>query len=177
MDKYFEEYVIGEKTESHSRTITEADIVNFAGVSGDFHPASMSKTFAQERLGLDRMLAHGCLVLSAAMGLAWVMKLNSKNLTYGYDRVRFIKPVLAGDTVHVVGTVVDISDHPKKPTHGKVVMRLEVLKDNDELAMVLDHIMLIERRNKEENSAATIEAGRGEGSMIGRDEVVGGNPR
>jgi acyl dehydratase len=147
VDKYFEEYVIGEKTESHSRTITEADIVNFAGVSGDFHPASMSKTFAKDRLGLDRMLAHGGLVLSAAMGLAWVMKLNSKNMTYGYDRVRFVKPVLAGDTIHVVGTVVEIADYPKKPTYGRVVMRLEVLKD-EELAMVLDHVMLIERRNE-----------------------------
>jgi acyl dehydratase len=177
VDKYFEEYVIGEKTESHSRTITEADIVNFAGVSGDFHPASMSKPFAKERLGLDRMLAHGCLVLSAAMGLAWVMKLNTKNLTYGYDRVRFIKPVLAGDTIHVVGTVIDMSDYPKRPTYGKVIMRLQVLKDNDELAMVLDHVMLVERRNKQENVPPAAEPVRAEDSVIGSAEVVDGKPR
>jgi acyl dehydratase len=144
-DKYFEEYSVGDKLESQSRTITEADIVNFAGVSGDFHPASMSRTFGKEQHGFDRMLAHGALVLSAGMGLAWLMKLNSKNLTYGYDRVRFVSPVFAGDTIHVLGTVIETADHPKKNTHGKVVMRLEIIKDDGTLAMVLDHVMLVAR--------------------------------
>jgi acyl dehydratase len=153
-DKYFEEYSVGDKLESQSRTITEADIVNFAGVSGDFHPASMSRTFAKEHLGFDRMLAHGSLVLSAAMGLAWLMKLNSKNLTYGYDHIRFVNPVFAGDTIHVVGTIVETSDYPKKTTHGKIVMRLEVLKDDDQLAMIFDHLMLIERIEADGAAAA-----------------------
>jgi acyl dehydratase len=144
-DKYFEEYAVGDRLESQGRTITEADIVNFAGASGDFHPAAVDVTFAREKLGFDRMMAHGVLVLSAAMGLSWLMKQNTKNLTYGFDRVRFIAPVLAGDTIHVVGTVTEASDYQKKPSHGRVVMRLEVLKDNEELAMVLDHVMLIER--------------------------------
>jgi acyl dehydratase len=145
LDKYFEEYAVGEKLESQSRTITEADIVNFAGVSGDFHPASMSRTFSRERLGFDRMMAQGALVLSVAMGLAWLMKLNSRNLTYGYDRVRFVKPVFAGDTIYVVGTVIETSDYPKRPTHGRLVMRLEVLKEDGQLAIVMDHVMLVER--------------------------------
>jgi acyl dehydratase len=144
-DKYFEEYAVGDRLESQGRTITQADIVNFAGVSGDFHPAAIDATFARERFGFDRMMAHGILVLSAAMGLSWLMKQNTRNQTYGFDRVRFISPVLAGDTIHVVGTVMEASDYPKKPSHGKIVMRLEVLKDNAVLAMVLDHIMLIER--------------------------------
>ena len=144
-DKYFEEYGVGDRLQSQGRTVTQADIVNFAGVSGDFHPAAVDATFAHEKLGFDRMMAHGALVLSAAMGLAWLMKQNTKNQTYGFDKVRFISPVLAGDTIHVVGTVTEASDYQKKPSHGRIVMRLEVFKDNEELAMVLDHIMLIER--------------------------------
>jgi hypothetical protein len=92
--------------------------------------------------------------------LAWVVKLNSQNLTCGYERVRSIKPVLAGDTIHVVGTVVDIADHPKKPIYGKVVMRLEVPRDNDEPAMVVDHVMLVARRHKQENVPAIIGSGQ-----------------
>jgi monoamine oxidase len=157
-DKYFDEYVMGETVTSQSRTITEADIVNFAGVSGDFHPASMSRSFAKEKLGYDRMLAHGCLVLSVAMGLAWLMKLNSKNLTYGYDRVRFVTPVFAGDTVHVVGTIVETVDYPKKNTHGKISMKLEVIKDDGQLAMVFDHVMLVERKSAGSITAARLGA-------------------
>jgi acyl dehydratase len=147
-DKYFEAYVVGDRLESQGRTITQADIVNFAGVSGDFHPAAVDVTFARERLGYDRMMAHGVLVLSAGMGLAWLMKQNTRNQTYGFDRVRFVSPVLAGDTIHVVGTVTEVSDYEKIPSRGRLVMRLEVFKDNEELAMVLDHIMLIERKPK-----------------------------
>jgi acyl dehydratase len=56
--------------------------------------------------------------------------------------------VLAGDTIHVVGTVTEVSDYEKIPSRGRLVMRLEVFKDSEELAMVLDHIMLIERKPK-----------------------------
>ena len=48
-DKYFEEHTVGDGWRSHGRTITEADIVNFAGVSGDFHPSSMDQRFAEAR--------------------------------------------------------------------------------------------------------------------------------
>jgi acyl dehydratase len=152
-DRYFEEHAVGDRFESNGRTIREADIVNFAGVSGDFHPAAMDREFARRRYGVDGMWAHGALVFTAAIGLAWQMKMNTQNFTYGFDRMRFPRPVLVGDTIRVVGTVTECSDYPKQPNLGRVVMHLEVLNQKDKVVLALDHVMLIARRSGVESTA------------------------
>ena len=144
-DKYFEEYAIGDTWTSHGRTITEADIVNFAGVSGDFHPSSMDERFARTT-AFKRRLAHGALTFSATMGLAWQVKMNTKNFTYGIDRLRFIRPVFAGDSIYVVGTVTEIADYEKRPELGFVVMRYDTYNQDDELVFTCIHRMLLVRR-------------------------------
>lgn len=145
-DKYFEEFALGVDWTSHGRTITEADIVNFAGVSGDFHPAAMDARFAGSG-SFGKRIAQGALTFSAALGLAWQMKMNTKNFTYGFDRIRFVKPVYAGDTIYVVGHVTDIADYPKRPELGSVAMRLDTLNQDDELVLTFVHRMLLQRRD------------------------------
>ncbi len=143
-NRFFEDHHVGDILKSTGRTITEADIVNFSGVSGDFHPATMDRLFGRAA-GYDRMLAHGALTFSITMGLAWQMKMNTKNLTYGFDRLRFVVPVLAGDTLRIVGTILSVSDYPKKPELGRVVMKLDAFNQDDALAFTCEHVMLIER--------------------------------
>lgn len=147
-DKYFEEHAVGDSWRSHGRTITEADIVNFAGVSGDFHPSSMDQRFA-EASSFGQRIAHGALTFSATLGLAWQMKMNTKNFTYGIDRLRFIRPVFAGDSIYVVGTVTEVSDYEKRPELGVVVMRYDTFNQDDELVFTCTHKMLITRREAE----------------------------
>lgn len=147
-DRYFEDHELGDRVESHARSLTEADIVNFAGVSGDFHPAIMDRTFHSALAGGgDGMFAHGLLVFSVTMGLAWVAKLNTKNVTYGFERLRFPRPVRAGDTLRVTGTVTDIDAYPKRPQLGRVVMRIETINQREEIVFVCDHVMLVSRRD------------------------------
>lgn len=151
-DRYFEEHKVGDRFESNGRTIREADIVNFAGVSGDFHPAAMDREFARRSYGVDGMWAHGALVFAAAIGLAWQMKMNTKNFTYGFDRLRFPRPVMAGDTIRVVGTVTECGDYGKQPGLGRVVMHLEAKNQRDEVVLAADHVMLIAKRSSSEQS-------------------------
>src|SRR5690606_6556035 len=66
--KHFEELAIGETLVTHRRTVTEADIVNFAGISGDFFYAHTDDIAARESI-FERRVAHGYFVLSAAAGL------------------------------------------------------------------------------------------------------------
>lgn len=147
-DKYFDEYELGVEWTSHGRTITEADIVNFAGISGDFHPSSMDERFAvKSKFG--RRIAMGALTFSVTLGISWQMKMNTMNFTYGIDRIRFIKPIFAGDTIYVVATVTEITDYPKDPERGFVVMRYDTYNQNDELALTCVHRMLVERRDNE----------------------------
>ena len=84
------------------RTITEADVVNFAGVSGDYNPLHMDETFSRERMYGARV-AHGLLVLSVASGL--LMQTGILGSTVGafreIDQWKFLKPVYFGDTVTV----------------------------------------------------------------------------
>lgn len=144
-DRYFEEYEVGEAWLSHGRTITEADIVNFAGVSGDFHPAVMDVDFGRLS-GFGGRIAHGALIFSVVLGIAWQVKQNTRNFTYGFDRIRFPKPVLAGDTIRVRGTVIEVADYVKRQDLGFVVMRLEAINQRDEVVLATDHRMLVERR-------------------------------
>jgi acyl dehydratase len=146
-DRYWESYEIGETWESHGRTVTEADIVNFAGISGDFHPASMDEQFVKTHTPYGRRIAHGALLFSISMGIAWQMKMNTKNITYGIDRVRFPKPTFIGDTIRLTGRVTVKEAYPKLPRYGVVVMHYEATSQDGKCVFACDHKMLIERES------------------------------
>jgi oxepin-CoA hydrolase/3-oxo-5,6-dehydrosuberyl-CoA semialdehyde dehydrogenase len=98
--KYFDELRIGESLVTHRRTITETDIVNFAGISGDFFYAHMDDIAARDSL-FERRVAHGYFVLSAAAGLFVDPAPGPVLANYGLDNLRFMKPVSPGDTLSV----------------------------------------------------------------------------
>jgi len=96
--KYFEELEIGETLITHRRTVTETDVVNFAGISGDFFYAHMDDIAAKESL-FEKRVAHGYFVLSAAAGLFVDPAPGPVLANYGLEGLRFVKPVYIGDTI------------------------------------------------------------------------------
>ncbi|MFM2207578.1 MAG: hypothetical protein RL213_1553 [Bacteroidota bacterium] len=98
--KYFEEIHVGDALFTHKRTVTEADIVNFAGISGDFFYAHTDETSLEGSI-FERRVAHGYFLISAAAGLFVDPKKGPVLANYGLDNLRFIQPVYVGDTIQV----------------------------------------------------------------------------
>jgi acyl dehydratase len=84
---------------TRGRTITESDILTHAGQTGDLYPLHMDAEAARKSAYRQRV-AHGTLVFSIATGLKFDMTIHDR-ISYGYDRVRFVKPVFIGDTLRV----------------------------------------------------------------------------
>jgi acyl dehydratase len=147
-NRYFEEIEEGETyTVESARTITEADVVNFAGLSGDFHPLHMSETVAEES-DFGERIAHGNLVFSIAE--AMIADMNPKAFSYGYDDLRFVRAVPLGTTLTVHREVVEVE--PRDESLGRVVFRYEVENEAGETVLACKHITLVERRGDEEES-------------------------
>lgn len=111
--KHFEELVIGETVFTHKHTVTDADIVNFANVSGDNFYAHMDATSLEGTI-FEGRVAHGYFVLSKAAGLFVDPKKGPVLLNYGLDEARFTKPVYPGATLGVRFTVKEKVDQEKK---------------------------------------------------------------
>ncbi|HZU08548.1 MAG TPA: MaoC/PaaZ C-terminal domain-containing protein [Pseudacidobacterium sp.] len=143
-EKYFEDYVVGERRQTSGRTITETDIVLHAGQTGDFYPHHMDAEWCKAQ-PFGQRIAHGTLIFSMAVGMT-AGEMNPRAMSYGYDRLRFLKPVFIGDTLHVVVTVNEIKDDPKRPNHGIVVEHCDTMNQRKETVLVCDHLLLVEKR-------------------------------
>jgi len=142
-DRYYEEIAEGEEYAiEDARTITEADIANFAGVTSDFHPLHMSERFAEESSPFDGRIAHGHLVYSLTEAV--ITDNNPKEFSYGHDEVRFVEPVYIGDTLSFSRRVVGREDHDEN--YGHVVYRYEARNQHGDVVAVGDHIKLCEKR-------------------------------
>jgi len=128
---YFEDMVVGRQWVTHSRTVTETDVVAFAGISGDFNPLHVDEVFASTG-PFGRRVAHGLLVLSMATGLrqqsgvfAGVVRAFAEVTQWTFKR-----PVFIGDTITVVTTVV--SARPtSRPGQGVVEQRVDVVNQDE----------------------------------------------
>jgi acyl dehydratase len=130
---WFEDYAVGNVAVSQSRTVTEADIVNFAGISGDYNEIHTSETYSnKDRFG--KRIAHGMLGLSIATGLAAQMGF----MRYTVDAFRgleweFTAPIYIGDTIHVELEVTELKAVPRLGT-GRVVFKVAIKNQNDVVA-------------------------------------------
>lgn len=139
----FEEYAVGTARLSTGRTITEADIVMHAGQTGDFYPHHMDAEWCKTQ-DFGQRIAHGTLVFSVAVGMT-AGEINPEAFSYGYDRLRFIKPVFIGDTLRARATIKEKREH-KKPGFGVVVELVEALNQRDETVLACEHLLLVKRR-------------------------------
>src|SRR5215469_1253765 len=140
---YFEDYETGAVRTTFGRTITEADIVIHAGQTGDFYPHHMDAEWCKTQEFKQR-IAHGTLIFSVAVGMT-AGEINPAAFSYGYDRLRFIKPVFIGDTIHVTVTVKEKRDHRKSRDHGIVVELCEVANQRGETVLACEHLLMVKR--------------------------------
>ncbi|MDZ4721560.1 MAG: MaoC/PaaZ C-terminal domain-containing protein [Roseiflexaceae bacterium] len=142
-EQYFEDYTLGTQRKTGGRTITETDIVIHAGQTGDFYPHHMDAEWCKTQ-DFGQRIAHGTLIFSVGVGMT-AGAINPLAFSYGYDRLRLIKPVFIGDTIHVQVTIAEKRDH-KRPDHGVVVERLEVINQHGDTVLACDHLLLAKRR-------------------------------
>jgi acyl dehydratase len=143
-EQFFEDYVIGFSRHTLGRTITEADVVLHAGQTGDFYPHHMDAEWCKTQ-DFGQRIAHGTLIFSVAVGMT-AGAINPRAMSYGYDRLRFIRPVFIGDTITVTASIKEKRDHPKRAEHGIVVEALEVANQRGETVLVCEHLYLVQRR-------------------------------
>ena len=142
--QFFEDYAVGSTRETAGRTITETDIVLHAGQTGDFYPHHMDAEWCKTQEFKQRV-AHGTLIFSVAIGMTAGV-INPEAFSYGYDRLRFIKPVFIGDTIHVRVSIKEKREH-KKPGHGMVSELVEVLNQRNETVLACEHLLLVRKKS------------------------------
>ena len=145
LKKYFEDWEIGSSVSTHGRTITEADVVLHAGQTGDFYPHHMDAEFCKTH-PIGERIAHGTLILSVSVGM-FTGEINEVAMSYGYDGVRFTRPVYFGDTITARATIHEKREYKKSPDEfGIVDEKVEVLNQRGELVMVFIHVYLVQKR-------------------------------
>jgi monoamine oxidase len=142
--QYFEAYQPGTHRTTFGRTLTEADFVVHAGHTGDFFPHHMDAEFMRTH-AYGQRIAHGTMVFAIGIGLT-ATKMNTAAFSYGYDRLRFIKPVFIGDTIRTKLTILRKEADAKRADHGKVWELTEVINQRDEVVLACEHIYLVQRQ-------------------------------
>jgi 3-hydroxybutyryl-CoA dehydratase len=134
--EYLDDYAVGEKFMSPARTITETDIVLFAGLTGDWHSLHTDVEYAAKTPFKER-IAHGMLTLSIGMALPFRLGPYSSFLPrsfiafYGMESVRFTGATKIGDTIHCEVEVTDITD--KGPERGVLTTQNRIVNQRSEL--------------------------------------------
>lgn len=144
IEQYFEDYAIGAERRTFGRTVTETDVVVHAGHSGDFFPHHMDAHWCATQ-DIGQRIAHGTMIFSIGIGLTATV-INPYAMSYGYDRLRFIRPVYIGDTIATVTRILERRDHPKRATHGVVVEGVEVRNQRGDTVLACEHLYLVLRR-------------------------------
>ncbi len=142
---HFEDFEPGRAFQSASRTVTEADVVNFAGLSGDFNPLHTDETFAATT-PLKTRIAHGMLTMAVATGLANQMGIfEGTTVALMQQTIQYRGAVRFGDTVHLVMTVKERKE-TKNPSRGVVTFDVPVLNQNGEVVVQSEWVLMMARR-------------------------------
>jgi oxepin-CoA hydrolase/3-oxo-5,6-dehydrosuberyl-CoA semialdehyde dehydrogenase len=146
--KWFDDLAIGDSLLTHRRTVSEADIVNFGGVSGDYFYMHFDE-IAAKTSPFGKRIAHGYFVLSAAAGLFVSPAQGPVLANYGLDTLRFVKPVGIGDTIQARLTCKRKIDKPARkdqPAQGVVAWDVQVTNQDGELVASYDILTLVLKR-------------------------------
>jgi oxepin-CoA hydrolase/3-oxo-5,6-dehydrosuberyl-CoA semialdehyde dehydrogenase len=146
--KWFDDLSIGDSLLTHRRTVSEADIVAFGGISGDYFYMHFDEIAAKES-PFGKRIAHGYFVLSAAAGLFVSPSPGPVLANYGLDTLRFIKPVGIGDTIQARLTCKRKTDKPARkgqPAQGVVAWDVQVTNQDGDLVASYDILTLVLKR-------------------------------
>jgi acyl dehydratase len=142
---FYEDFLVGQKIRSLRRTISEGESMQFNALVADLHPYVADEIFATTEGQFNRRLVAGAFVFSAGLGLVATNCVNA--FSYGYDRLRFIKPTFIGDTIYTIRT--NLEKHPKYKELGLTRASYEVFKGRGELVLYCEHIQTVKYRNPE----------------------------
>ena len=142
---YFDDVEVGQEWKSLGRTITEADVVNFAGISGDFNPIHMDHHFAATT-PFRRPIAHGLLVFSVSSGLALSAPPMRTLALLSVRDWHFRDPVFPGDTIHVVSKVLD-KQVRGRGRRGQITWQRQIFNQEGKLIQEGITLTLVEGRS------------------------------
>jgi 3-hydroxybutyryl-CoA dehydratase len=142
IDGYFDDIVTDHDVRSPERTITESDIVGFAGLSGDWHPLHTSIPYAASGPFGER-IAHGMLVLSVATGLIAIDR-ESVLAFYGIDKLRFVRPTRINETVHALTRVTEKKERDE--SSGTVSVDFKLLNQDEDVVISAVFRFLVSRK-------------------------------
>lgn len=143
--RYFEGFTVGERFVTWGRTITEADIVAFAALTGDYNPLHVDAEFGKTTQFGER-IAHGMLGASYAVGLIAALGLTEGtviaivNMTWD-----FTAPIKIGDTIHVDQTVKSMRE-TKKPDRGIIIFEVKLINQRGEVVQKGERVLLVSRK-------------------------------
>jgi acyl dehydratase len=142
--RHYEDYAVGDSRKTSGRTITETDFVVHAGHTGDFFPHHMDAE-AMKSSQWGQRIAHGTMTFAIGIGLT-ASEINPLAFTYGFERLRFPKPVFIGDTIHTLLTITALEDDLKRPDHGRVTEQVRVINQRGETVLACDHVYLVRKK-------------------------------
>jgi acyl dehydratase len=140
---FYEDFEIGHKIRSLRRTISEGESMHFNALVLDMHPYVADQIFAEREGIFAKRLVAGAFVFSAGLGLVATNCVNA--FSYGYDKLRFIKPVFIGDTIYSIRT--NMEKKPKYKDMGLITASYEVFKGEGELALYCEHLQTVKYRD------------------------------
>lgn len=142
---YLEDIQVGMEGDTPRRTVTEADVVNFAGVSGDFNALHTDELFVRDATPFGGRIAHGLLVLSIATGLN--RELSAWRLIGWIDvQRRFMRPTYPGDTIRSHWRVEEVRRSQSNPDRGIVKLTSEVTNQNGEVIQAGTDVWMVAAR-------------------------------
>lgn len=139
----YEDFEVGRKDRSIRRTISEGEAMLFNSLVLDMHPYVGDERFAQEEGLFGKRLVAGAQVFAYGLGL--MANNNVHAFSYGYDKLRFIKPVFIGDTIYTIRTHLDKT--PKYKEMGLIRVSYEVFKGEGEQVLYAEHIQTVKYRD------------------------------
>ena len=148
MDKYFDDMKLGDTFITPGRTVEAADIINFAGISGDWHPLHTNEEFAKNIFG--GRIAHGFLLLGIASGLSargGSVRYNGDAIIafFGMNNVSFLNPVKIGDTIHLQEEVVN-KNESRKGDRGTITYKWSLKNQKDQICMEVGEFVLMVKK-------------------------------
>jgi acyl dehydratase len=146
---WFEDFETGKERFSPGRTITEADLGAFSGLTGDFSQVHTDEEFCK-KTEFGTRIAHGLLGLSIAQGLMWRTNYTQGTgvASLGWDKWTFKKPIMIGDTVRVRWQLTQKRESGSKPNMGIITEFVELMNQKGEVVQSGEHITMIRKRPK-----------------------------
>ncbi len=140
----FQDLTVGQQFQSVGRTITEADITNFAGLSGDFNQLHTDEVWVRANTPFRGRIAHGLLIVAISSGLRAEIYDDISIQAYLSVERKMNQPVYAGDTVHAIHTIESLRESRSKPGNGIVVMSVSMLNQDGDVVQQGSDVFLVD---------------------------------